>query len=166
MPVRRRLSLPDPQATERFGRALGRALAGSAGAGLSIWLEGELGAGKTCMARAILRGLGYAGRVPSPTYTLIEPYEVDRGRLFHVDLYRLQSPEEADALGLAELPGPGELLLVEWPGRGGDRVPPADLRLCLAVRAEARELDALAGEHLPRQLADWLESWAPVSKGL
>ena len=163
MPARLRLSLEDPEATERFGRSLGRALARPAEAGLTIWLEGELGAGKTSLARAILRGIGYTGRVPSPTYTLVEPYELAAGRLFHIDLYRLQSPEEAELLGLAELPGRGEVLLVEWPERGGDRVPPADLRLRLAVRPEGRELVALAGEHLPGQLADWLESWASVS---
>jgi tRNA threonylcarbamoyladenosine biosynthesis protein TsaE len=160
------LKLPDPEATERFGRALGhalgQALAEPTQAGLAIWLEGELGAGKTSMARAILRGLGYTGRVPSPSYTLVEPYELGRGRLYHVDLYRLQAPDEADVLGLAELPGSGELLLMEWPERGGDRLAPPDLRLRLAVEADGRELVVLAAEQLPRHLADWLDVRAPV----
>lgn len=162
MPAQRRLKLPDPEATERFGRALGQALAEPTQSGLTIWLEGELGAGKTSMARAILRGLGYAGRVPSPSYTLVEPYALGRGRLFHVDLYRLQTPDEADLLGLAELPGPGELLLVEWPERGGDRLALPDLRLNLAVEAEGRGLLVVAGRQLPRQLAAWLDTWAPA----
>jgi len=163
MSSRRRLTLADPQETERFGHALGRALAVPTGAGLTIWLEGELGAGKTSLARAILRGLGYTGRVPSPTYTLVEPYELDRGRLFHVDLYRLQSPDETEELGLSELPGAGELLLVEWPERGGDRLPAADLRLRLAVRANGRELVALVTGRLPPQVADCLDRMALVS---
>ena len=166
MPAQRQLTLVDPDATERFGRALGRVLGQvldhPTESGLTLWLQGELGAGKTSMARAILRGLGHTGRVPSPTYTLIEPYELDCGRVFHVDLYRLQSPDEADGLGLAELPGPGELLLVEWPERGGDRLPPADLQLQLAVRPDRRELVALASAQLPRQLADWLRAWPPA----
>lgn len=163
MPERRELTLSSPERTERVGLALGRALAATGNdGGLTLWLEGELGAGKTSMARAILAGLGHVGRVPSPTYTLIEPYELDSGRLFHVDLYRLQSPDEADALGLAELPGPGELLLIEWPERGADRIPAADLRLCLAVRGDGRELLVLADRPLAPQLADWLESLGPV----
>lgn len=162
----RRLTLADPEATGRFGHALGRALAEPPEAGLTVWLEGELGAGKTSLARAILRGLGYAGRVPSPTYTLVEPYDLDCGRLIHADLYRLQSPDEAELLGLTEMPGPGEVLLVEWPERGGDRVRPADLCLQLSVLANGRELIAIPGADLPRRLADWLYATIPVSQGL
>jgi tRNA threonylcarbamoyladenosine biosynthesis protein TsaE len=157
MPERRELTLTGPEVTERVGRALGSALAASDDGGVTIWLEGELGAGKTSMARAILEGLGYEGRVPSPTYTLVEPYELSRGRVYHVDLYRLQSSDEADELGLAELPGPDELLLVEWPERGGERVPAADLRLGLAVRDDGRRLVALAAGPVTPQLSDWLD---------
>lgn len=166
MHEQRALTLFGPEATERFGRALGRAIAATAKGGLTLWLQGELGAGKTSLARAILRGLGYSGRVPSPTYTLIESYELERGRLHHVDLYRLQSPDEADFLGLSELPGPGETLLVEWPERAGDRVPHADLYLSLATRADGRDLTIRTTRELPPPLTEWLRQFAPVSEGL
>lgn len=156
-------------ADEPATMALGAELAAALPADLSGWtilLEGELGAGKSTLARALIRALGHEGAVPSPTYTLVEPYQFDGGRLFHVDLYRLQSPDEADQLGLAELPGPGALLLVEWPERGGGRTPAADLCLRLSVLPAGRELLALPGERAQRQLADWLASLPAVSQGL
>jgi tRNA threonylcarbamoyladenosine biosynthesis protein TsaE len=110
-----------------------------------IYLEGELGAGKTAFARALLAGLGYQGRVPSPTYTLVEPYAAGGFQLLHADLYRLRDPAELDALGIADQFGVGSVLLVEWPERGQGRLPPVDIRLELAIAGEGRDavLDAL-----------------------
>lgn len=132
------LTLPDEAATAALGRVLARALTSPLEAGVCLWLEGELGAGKTTLARAILRALGHAGRVPSPSYTLIEPYELPQGEAYHIDLYRIGSANEADFLGLAELPGPRRLLLIEWPEHGGRRTPAADLRVQLAIGGGGR----------------------------
>ncbi|RMD77893.1 MAG: tRNA (adenosine(37)-N6)-threonylcarbamoyltransferase complex ATPase subunit type 1 TsaE, partial [Gammaproteobacteria bacterium] len=91
-----------------------------------------LGAGKTTLARAWLAELGHRGAVRSPSYTLLEPYEGEGWRAWHLDLYRLGGPEELELLGVRDLlAGPG-LLLVEWPERGGPAVPPADLEVALS----------------------------------
>ena len=111
------------------------------------YLEGELGAGKTAFARALLEGLGYRGRVPSPTYTLVEPYTAGGFQVLHADLYRLRDPAELDALGIADQFGAGSVLLVEWPVRGQGRLPSADIRLSLSIAAGGRKavLDGLTG---------------------
>ena len=144
-----RLILPDAAATERLGRDLAECLAHRPARGLTVWLEGGLGAGKTTLVRGLLRGLGHSGRVPSPTYTLIEPYDLPDGRVWHADLYRLQSAGEAEFLGLSELPGAGELLLIEWPDRGGQAVAGPDLRVCLALADTGRVAVLQAAESLP-----------------
>jgi tRNA threonylcarbamoyladenosine biosynthesis protein TsaE len=107
---------------------------------LVIYLIGDLGAGKTTFARGFLRGLGHEGRVPSPTYTLIEPYELAGYAVSHIDLYRLQSPGEAGALALEELGGCGTIMLIEWPEKGGSSVPPADLEIRLEIGPRGRTL--------------------------
>ncbi|KPF65680.1 tRNA threonylcarbamoyladenosine biosynthesis protein TsaE [alpha proteobacterium AAP81b] len=110
------------------------ALAAALRPGDTIALSGDLGAGKTTLARAILRALGWAGDVPSPTYTLVQPYDLPRLAVWHVDLYRLESPDDADALGLFETDA---VLLIEWPERLGARLPADALRLHLAGSGEA-----------------------------
>jgi tRNA threonylcarbamoyladenosine biosynthesis protein TsaE len=139
------LHLPDSSATESLGKALARSLPGAlrrgaaAGdAGAVLYLHGELGAGKTTCVRALLRASGVLGLVRSPTYTLVETYDLPGLSFVHVDLYRLQSLGEVDELGLRELTGPGVLLLVEWPDKGGAALPPADVDLTLRYADEAR----------------------------
>ena len=110
---------------------------GALGARLAAWLqppavvylEGALGAGKTTLARALLRALGHEGAVRSPTYTLLESYLLAQAEVHHLDLYRLADPEEVEFLGVRELAGPRAIWLVEWPERGGDRLPAPDLVL-------------------------------------
>jgi len=131
--------LPDSAATLAFGAALASAVLDAAPSHLVIYLDGELGAGKTALTRAVLAGLGHQGRVPSPTYTLIEPYPLSCYRVFHIDLYRLRDPAELDDLGLADELGPGSLLLAEWPSRGGGRLPPADLQCQLQFAGQGRQ---------------------------
>jgi tRNA threonylcarbamoyladenosine biosynthesis protein TsaE len=134
----RALKLADPMATAHLGNMVAQALVAQQPAQFCIYLEGELGAGKTAFARALLAGLGYQGRVPSPTYTLVEPYTAGGFQLLHADLYRLKDPAELDYLGIADQFADGCLLLVEWPGRGQGRLPPADLRLCLSIDGTGR----------------------------
>ena len=131
--------LADEGATEALGRALAGPLARACrDAPIVVHLEGPLGAGKTTLARGLLRGLGHAGRVRSPTFTLLEPYELPGCLVVHLDLYRLADPGELDYLGLVDMLAAGSLVLVEWAARGGDRLPRADLRITLDYDADAR----------------------------
>lgn len=118
--------------------AAARALAPHLRAGGVVYLRGELGAGKTTFARALLRALGVGERVKSPTYTLLERYRVDDREAFHLDLYRIANPGELEWLGLDELDRPDALVLIEWPERGGDALPPADLDIELLHRGTGR----------------------------
>lgn len=123
----------------------GRALAAVTGdAPLYLALEGELGAGKTCWVRGMLRGLGYEGRVVSPTYTLMEPYQVGSLLVLHLDLYRLSDPAELEYLGLADQAGPGCIVCVEWPERAVGALPEPDLLLRFSYRGSGRCLRAQA----------------------
>lgn len=110
-----------------------------------IHLRGELGAGKTTFARALLRALGVGERVKSPTYSLIESYRIDALDVHHLDLYRIADPGELEWLGLDELHGATMLMLVEWPERGAGMLPPADLALALEhAPSDRRRLEARA----------------------
>ena len=129
--------LADEAATGALGAALARALPVSPAGALVLALEGELGAGKTTLARALLRALGAQGAVRSPSYTLLESYELPPWQVLHIDLYRLADPAELESLGLRDMLLPGTLLLVEWPGRGAGHLPPADLWLQLSEPAPA-----------------------------
>lgn len=123
-----------PQATAALGAQIAAALPMSC----RIDLTGELGAGKTTLVRGLLRALGHAGPVRSPTFTLIEPYQVGERCLYHLDLYRLADPEELEYIGLRDLLRESPVLLVEWPERGGDVLPAPDLVIALRVCEKAR----------------------------
>ncbi|MGH8272841.1 MAG: tRNA (adenosine(37)-N6)-threonylcarbamoyltransferase complex ATPase subunit type 1 TsaE [Gammaproteobacteria bacterium] len=133
--------LGDEAATATFGRKLAAALPTGA---FAIALAGPLGAGKSTLARAMLRGLGVEGPVPSPTYTLVEPYATTRGLAYHVDLYRLQPGANVNELGLEDTAGEGALLFVEWPERGAEGHIAFDLSFSLAYSEQARMLTARA----------------------
>jgi tRNA threonylcarbamoyladenosine biosynthesis protein TsaE len=139
------IDLPDSGITERLGAALARSFPGSAGA--VVYLCGELGSGKTTCARSLLQTLGITARVRSPTYTLVDTYRIGQLTCAHVDLYRLRSAAEVEELGLRDLTGPGFLLLIEWPEKGGAAVPAADLALLLRYAGESRtaSLQAASG---------------------
>ena len=138
--------LPDERATLDAGFALGQCMQEAGlheGAGFHVRLEGDLGAGKTTLVRGVLRGLGYTGRVKSPTYPLLETYRVGALSLAHFDLYRLESPEAFSEAGFDEyFVGPG-LRFVEWPAQAGDRLPEADWRLTLADAPEGGRVMAI-----------------------
>jgi tRNA threonylcarbamoyladenosine biosynthesis protein TsaE len=104
-----------------------------------VFLEGELGAGKTTLVRGILRGLGWRGNVKSPTYTIVEPYELDGVNLYHFDLYRLADAEELDYLGLREMLGHG-MLFFEWPERGEGFLPQPDCVIRIDHKERGRAL--------------------------
>lgn len=123
------LTIATPEAMRELGVQLGRALVQFADVPICVFLEGELGAGKTTLVGGVLAALEIPGPARSPTYTLIEPYDVGERPLYHIDLYRLTDPDEIEPLGLRDLLTPGGILLIEWPSRAIDRLPPADLSL-------------------------------------
>ncbi len=133
------LHLPDAHATD----VLGPALAATRPQPAVVHLHGDLGAGKSTLARALLRALGVTGTVRSPTYTLVERYPVEGGEAWHLDLYRIGDPGELDFLGLDE--GGAVLWLVEWPERGRGATPVADLDIRLAIHGTGRSAELMAG---------------------
>lgn len=126
--------LPDEAAT----LALGAALAAGLEPGLTIYLRGELGAGKTTLVRGALRALGYAGRVKSPTYALVELYEVSRLHLHHFDFYRFHDPREWIDAGFRESFNGRNVSLIEWPEKAGELLPPADVEITLTSSGSGR----------------------------
>jgi tRNA threonylcarbamoyladenosine biosynthesis protein TsaE len=138
------LTLPDEAATLAIGRDLAPLLV----PGMILWLNGDLGAGKTTLARALLRGVGHIGPVKSPTYTLVEVYVVSSIYWYHFDFYRFNEPEEFEDAGLGEYFRNDAVCLVEWPEKAVDYVPSADLVLFFRFvgdRPESgRELEFIA----------------------
>ena len=145
--------LADSAATD----ALGHALAACRPANAVVHLHGDLGAGKSTLARALLRALGVAGTIRSPTYTLVERYPLADGReAWHMDLYRIGDPGELDFLGLDE--GAASLWLVEWPERGAGALPPVDLAISLAIEGEGRSVSLQARSPVGEQWLVGLEA--------
>jgi tRNA threonylcarbamoyladenosine biosynthesis protein TsaE len=145
--------------TEAFGARL--AAARPPGSGLAtIHLAGDLGAGKTTLARGFLRACGVSGAVKSPTYTLVEVYETPTVSVVHLDLYRLLDPEELEPLGLRELAQPGYLWLIEWPDRGAGRLPLPDLAVTLSSSPEGHEINVTGASALGETWVSLVENSA------
>ncbi len=123
---------------------LGRALAAHLQPGLTIFLQGDLGAGKTTLMRGVLRGLSFEGRVKSPTYTLVESYSVSSLYLYHFDLYRFKHEQEWLDAGFNELFNERNICFVEWPERARTLLPEADITIELAVEGDGRRVNILS----------------------
>ena len=115
--------IPDDAAMQAFGGELARTCTGQT----VVHLCGELGAGKTTLARGFLRGLGHKGKVKSPTYTLVEPYQIEGRKIYHFDFYRLNEPEELEYMGIRDYLVNDSICLIEWPERGENLTPAPDI---------------------------------------
>jgi tRNA threonylcarbamoyladenosine biosynthesis protein TsaE len=131
-------------ATEVATVSLGEALARSLEPGMTIYLSGDLGAGKTTLVRNMLRALGHADRVKSPTYTLVELYVVSKLNLYHFDFYRFNDPEEWNEAGFRDLFNGTNICLVEWPEKAGSLLPPPDLWVTLSLTSDQGRLAVIA----------------------
>src|SRR5690606_17110936 len=170
--------LPDETATEQLGRLLARATRPAPAEadtrrehgtlGGRIFLAGDLGAGKTTLTRGLLRGYGYQGAAKSPTYTLVEPYELADCNLYHFDLYRLADPEEIEFLGVWEYLEDANLCVIEWAEKGKGHLPSPDLEIIIAQEDQGRRASWQArsekGELIKQRLSvlidqetDWRE---------
>nr|WP_225927545.1 tRNA (adenosine(37)-N6)-threonylcarbamoyltransferase complex ATPase subunit type 1 TsaE [Pseudomonas ekonensis] len=132
--------LADEQAMTDFGARIARTTGGH---GL-IFLVGDLGMGKTTLSRGLIRGLGHQGAVKSPTFTLVEPYEIGDIRAFHFDLYRLVDPEELEFLGIRDYFEDDALCLIEWPDKGAGFLPKPDLTITISPQDSGRSLTILS----------------------
>ncbi len=137
--------LPDAASTDELGGALARGFPGAGDSARVVYLQGEIGAGKSSLARAFLRAHGVRGAVRSPTYTLVETHRAGGIRFAHVDLYRLREGAEIAELGLRESLGAGQVLLIEWPERAAGALPAPDLWIGLVDRGEGRRASLESG---------------------
>jgi tRNA threonylcarbamoyladenosine biosynthesis protein TsaE len=148
-----RIRTHSEQETETLGRRLAAARPALPVAPVVLYLQGELGSGKTTFVRGFARGAGVASLVRSPTYTLLELYPGEGCTLVHLDLYRLRSSAELESLGLAEWAIPGHVWLIEWPEQGEGRLPSADLTVSFSAGPDSHDVEAAAGSALA---AAWL----------
>ncbi|MFP3977763.1 tRNA (adenosine(37)-N6)-threonylcarbamoyltransferase complex ATPase subunit type 1 TsaE [Marinobacter sp. KMM 10035] len=156
----RRFFLDGEVETEALGRELAR-LAKESGQGLIVFLEGDLGMGKTTLSRGVIRALGHEGAVKSPTYTLVEPYEDLTPPAYHFDLYRLGDPEELEYMGIRDYFTGQSVCLIEWPERGEGLLPDADLEVHLEHQGEGRSAVVRACSELGASLLNELELIGP-----
>lgn len=138
------LKLDDEQATLKLGADFAR----SFNAGMNVYLHGDLGAGKTTLVRGVLHGLGFVGKVKSPTYTLVEPYQIFINQaeinLYHFDLYRFIDEDEWDAAGFRDYFNPNAICLIEWSDKAGSLIPQADIDVYLELVDEGRSASLIA----------------------
>ena len=133
------VNLEGERKMQDFGAQLATAI-GKIDAPLLMLLNGDLGAGKTTISRGLLQGLGHQGAVKSPTYTLVEPYELDIGVVYHFDLYRLIDSEELEYIGFSDYLSEAKLCIIEWPENGGSYIPQADISIDIKLHESGRQV--------------------------
>jgi len=150
-----KFGLIDESATLEFGARLAAAMPPFTGGAMKVALRGDLGAGKTTLTRGFLHSLGVTGSVRSPTFSLLETYELDRLIVVHLDLYRLRDAGDVRGLGLADHDRQGCLWMVEWPERAERALGQFDLEVSLRVVGIGREVEVTAGSECGRL---WLQA--------
>ncbi|MDP4546993.1 MAG: tRNA (adenosine(37)-N6)-threonylcarbamoyltransferase complex ATPase subunit type 1 TsaE [Marinobacter sp.] len=158
----RRLFLQGEVETEHLGGELAR-LAKRSERSLTVFLEGDLGMGKTTLSRGVMRGLGHEGAVKSPTYTLVEPYEHLTPPVYHFDLYRLGDPEELEYMGIRDYFAANNLCLIEWPERGEGVLPEPDVEIQLERQGDGRTAILRARSEFGASLLNQIELIGPDS---
>jgi len=137
--------LPDEAATIAIGTGLASVLKNTTTQqALVVYLNGDLGAGKTTLTRGFVRGMGHKGNVKSPTYTIVEPYELANWRIFHFDLYRLADAEELEYMGIRDYFNNDCCCFIEWPEKGAGLLAKADLTISMAYQDEQRIINIYA----------------------
>ena len=150
--------LPDENATLALGAAIARGIE----PGLAVFLHGDLGAGKTTLVRGVLRGLGFEGRVKSPTYALVEVYEVSRLDFHHFDFYRFQDPREWNEAGFRDTFDGRRVSFVEWPEKAHGLLPTADVEITLAIQDVGRVSTLKANTPMGQRCLEAATRPAPV----
>ena len=141
-----------------FGARLALACKAVCKQGAVIFLEGDLGMGKTTLCRGVLQGLGHKGAVKSPTYTLVEPYEIEAIEAYHFDLYRLGDPEELEYMGIRDYFGENKLCLIEWPEKGQGILPPADIIVRIELKDHGRLVTIEAQSDIGQQMLKYVNN--------
>ncbi len=148
--------ISDESSMLTFGNQLAKASSHEINLNRVIFLYGQLGAGKTTLARGFLRGLGYEGRVKSPSYTLVEPYEFLEYVVYHFDLYRVQNPHELESMGMQDYFIPKAICLIEWPEQGEGFLPVPDVSCHISMQENSREIklraQSIEGETILQRL--------------
>lgn len=150
------LTSASEQDTETLASAIAK-ICNSFGEAWTIHLHGDLGAGKTCFSRGFIRGLGHTGSVKSPTYTLVEPYELPSLNIFHFDLYRLADPEELEFMGIRDYQQADTINLIEWPEKGAELLPLPDLEISIEFTEQGRSIELLGKSPKARELIQQLK---------
>jgi tRNA threonylcarbamoyladenosine biosynthesis protein TsaE len=144
--------LPNEEATVAMGNRIASIVKGELTQGIVVYLNGDLGAGKTTFTRGFVQGMGHNGHVKSPTYTLVEPYELDDWRVYHFDLYRLGDPEELEFMGIRDYFNDNCCCFIEWPEKGFGLLANADITINMAYQGEQREVELQAHSALGKKL--------------
>ncbi|WP_286263407.1 tRNA (adenosine(37)-N6)-threonylcarbamoyltransferase complex ATPase subunit type 1 TsaE [Thalassotalea atypica] len=156
------LSLIDEAATVECGNQLAQAVKNKVKQGITVYLNGDLGAGKTTFTRGFVKGMGHKGNVKSPTYTLVEPYELEGWHVYHFDLYRLADPEELEFMGIRDYFNSQSCCFIEWPEKGYGLLAKPDLTINIAYDNEQRcvsfEVNSTLGEQALSALMEYYRS--------
>lgn len=149
--------IPDESTMLRFGKKLAEAIVRChAERAVILYFNGDLGAGKTTLTRGMVQGLGYKGNVKSPTYTLVEEYNIAGKMIYHFDLYRLADPEELEFMGIRDYFAKDCICLIEWAEKGEGILPPADLFVNIDYYDDARNITLIAKDALGEQIIQQL----------